>query len=188
MIDRDRFFGRIRVNPFGGTLKQGQVDGCNAILEAWESRQGPSASPATGFTDIRWLAYMLATAKHETAHTMKPIEEYGKGQGRPYGVAVNGHAYYGRGYVQLTWAVNYARMAALTGVDLVNHPELALEPRLAALIMFEGMKDGLFTGVGLPRYFNGTADDPVNARRIINGTDRAEEIAAIHAGFLAGLS
>jgi putative chitinase len=180
MIDRDRFFGRIRVNPFGGTLKQGQVDGCNAILEAWQSRPD--------FTDLRWLAYMLATAKHETAHTMKPIEEYGKGQGQPYGVPVNGHAYYGRGYVQLTWAVNYARMAALTGVDLVGHPELALEPRLAALIMLEGMKGGLFTGVGLPRYFNGTADDPVNARRIINGTDRAEEIAAIHAGFLAGLS
>ena len=78
MIDRDKFFGRVRVMPFGGALHQGQVDGCNAILDAWEAR------PA--FTDLRWLAYMLATAKWETAHTMQPIEEIGKGRGRPYGV------------------------------------------------------------------------------------------------------
>ncbi|HTE37915.1 MAG TPA: hypothetical protein VK630_15350, partial [Reyranella sp.] len=96
--------------------------------------------------------------------------------------------YYGRGYVQLTWLTNYAKMAALTGADLVNHPELALEPKLAALIMLEGMKGGLFTGVGLPRYFGATVDDPVNARRIVNGTDRAQEIAALHAGFLRGLA
>lgn len=180
MIDRDSFFGHVRARPFGGAMRQSQVDGCNAILDAWESRPD--------LTDRRWLAYMLATAKWETAHTMQPIEEYGRGQGRPYGVSVNGQVYYGRGYVQLTWATNYARMAALTGADLVGHPELALEPKLAALIMFEGMKGGLFTGVGLPRYFGATVDDPVNARRIVNGTDRAQEIAALHAGFLWGLA
>lgn len=180
MINRKFFFDTVRVRPFGGSMTQEQVDGCNAILDAWEARPD--------FKDWRWLAYMLATAKHETAHTMQPIEEYGKGQGQRYGVTVNGHVYYGRGYVQLTWATNYAKMAALTGADLVNHPELALDPKIAALIMFEGMKDGLFTGVGLPRYFNATTDDPVNARRIINSTDRAQEIAAIHAAFLEGLT
>lgn len=180
MIDRDIFFGRARVAPFGGTLTQGQVDGCNAILDAWEKRDD--------LTDKRWLAYMLATAKWETAHTMKPIEEIGKGHGRPYGVpTVDGRVFYGRGYVQLTWATNYAKMAALTGVDLVGQPELALDPKLAALIMFEGMKGGLFTGVGLPSFFNDLRDDPVEARRIINGMDHADDIAAIHAGFLAGL-
>ena len=161
-------------------MHQGQVDGCNVILEAWDARPG--------FTDARWLAYMLATAKWETAHTMKPIEEIGKGRGRPYGVpTVDGRVFYGRGYVQLTWATNYAKMATLTGADLVGHPELAVEPKIAALILFEGMKGGLFTGVGLPRYFSDAVDDPVNARRIINGTDRAEDIAAIHHAFLAGL-
>lgn len=180
MIDRDRFFARIRANPFGGVMHQGQVDGLNAILDAWESRED--------MNDRRWLAYMLATAKWETAHTMKPIEEIGKGRRRPYGVpTVDGRVFYGRGYVQLTWATNYAKMAALTGTDLVEHPELALDPKIAAIILFEGMKGGLFTGVGLPRYFSDAVDDPVNARRIINGTDRAEEIAAIHHAFLAGL-
>ena len=181
MIDRDRFFTAVRANPFGGSMRQGQVDGCNAILDAWEARDD--------MTDIRWLAYMLATAKWETGHTMQPVEEIGKGRGRPYGVPMaDGRVFYGRGYVQLTWATNYAKMAALTGADLVGHPELALEPKIAAIILFEGMKGGMFTGAGLPRYFNDTVDDPVSARRIVNGTDHADDIAAIHAGFLAGLS
>jgi hypothetical protein len=181
VIDRDISFGRVRINPFGGTMTQHQVDGCNAILDAWEARPD--------LTDLRWLAYMLATAKWETAHTMQPIEEIGHGACRPYGVPTqDGRVFYGRGYVQLTWATNYARMAALTGADLVHHPELALEPKLAALIMFEGMKGGLFTGVGLPRYFNDATDDPVNARRIINGTDHAADIAAIHTNFLTALT
>ena len=181
MIDRDRFFAGTREVPFGGILHQGQVDGCNAILDAWEKR--------AGFVDRRWLAYMLATAKWETAHTMQPIEEIGKGHGRPYGVPTqDGRAFYGRGYVQLTWATNYAKMAALTGADLVGCPDLALDPEIAAVILLEGMKGGLFTGVGLPRYFSDAVDDPVGARRIINGTDHAADIAAIHAGFLAGLS
>ncbi len=179
MIDRARFFDRARAQPFGGRMSQGQVDGCNFILNSWE--KWPDGE------DIRWLAYMLATAKWETAHTMQPIEEYGKGRGRAYGVPVNGQVYYGRGYVQLTWATNYARMAALTGVDLVGRPELALEPKIAALIMFEGMKGGLFTGLGLPRYFSDSRDDPVGARKVINGTDHDHDIAAIHAGFLGAL-
>jgi predicted chitinase len=181
MIDRDRFFARVRETPFGGILYQGQVDGCNAILDAWETR--------AGFVDRRWLAYMLATAKWETAHTMQPIEEIGKGHGRPYGVPTqDGRAFYGRGYVQLTWATNYAKMARLTGADLVGQPDLALDPEIASVILLEGMKGGLFTGVGLSRYFSDAVDDPVGARRIINGTDHAADIAAIHAGFLAGLS
>jgi hypothetical protein len=182
MIDRDRFFAQARDAPFGGTMHQGQVDGCNAILDAWEAR--------ADFVDQRWLAYMLATAKWETNHTMQPVEEIGRGRGRPYGAPDpdTGKIYYGRGYVQLTWKANYARMKLLTGGDFLSHPELALEPKIAAVILFEGMRGGMFTGVGLPRYFNDKVDDPVNARRIVNGTDHADNIAAIHAGFLAGLS
>lgn len=180
-VDRDRFFGSVRVQPFGGRLTPAQVEGCTAILDGWEAR------PALG--DRRWLAYMLATAKWETGHTMQPIEEYGKGRGRPYGAVdpATGQAYYGRGYVQLTWKDNYRRMADLTGVDLVHHPERALEPAIAAQILFAGMMDGLFTGVGLPRFFDAERDDPVGARRIINGTDHAAAIAAIHDSFLKGL-
>jgi hypothetical protein len=58
-LDRDRFFAHVRLDPFGGSLTPGQVDGLNAILDAWEKRPD--------FTDLRWLAYLLATAKWETA-------------------------------------------------------------------------------------------------------------------------
>lgn len=181
LIDRSRFFSRARAKPFGGTMTQGQVDGCNALLDAWE--RGTNA-------DSRHLAYMLATTKWETAHTMLPVEEYGHGAGHSYGQPdpITGKTYYGRGYVQLTWKPNYAKMAGLLGVDLIYHPERALEPQIACEIMFRGMADGLFTGVGLRRYFDATHDDPVNARRIINGTDHASDIAAIHGGFLGALS
>ncbi len=90
--------------------------------------------------------------------------------------------------MQLTWKSNYQRMALITGADLVKRPELALDPKVAAQILFEGMGRGMFTGVGLPRYFGDGVDDPVNARRIINGTDHADDIAAIHAAFLAALT
>ena len=181
MIDRDRFFARIRITPFGGAMHQGLMDGCNVLLDAWEAR--------SGLVDRRWLAYMLATAKWETSHTMEPIEEYGRGAGLPYGAPdlETGKTYYGRGFVQLTWKKNYGRLSAVAGVDLVRHPELALKPRIAAVILFEGMTGGMFTGVGLPRYFSDTVDDSLNARRIVNGTDHADDIATIHAGFLAGL-
>lgn len=180
MIDRDRFFSRVRANPFGGLLKQSQVDGLNSLLDAWEKGTN---------TDPRHLAYALATTKWETMHTMQPVEEVGHGAGHPYGVPdpVTGKTYYGRGYVQLTWKANYLRLSPYVGADLVAFPELALRPAIAAEILFRGMEEGLFTGVGLPRYFNATTNDPLNARRIINGTDRAAEIAAIHEAFHAAL-
>ena len=77
MINRKTFFYDVRIKLFGGRLGQRQVDGMNAILDEWEKRD---------LTDLRWLAYTLATAFWETAHTMWPIEEWGKGQGHPYGV------------------------------------------------------------------------------------------------------
>ena len=81
MINRKTFFYDVRVKLFGGRLDQRQVDGMNAILDEWEKRD---------LTDLRWLAYALATAFWETAHTMWPIEEWGKGQGHPYGVPDSG--------------------------------------------------------------------------------------------------
>jgi putative chitinase len=42
------------------------------------------------------------------------------------------------------------------------------------------MRDGLFTGVNLERYFNDTRTDAINARKIINGTDKADLIASYY--------
>ncbi|WP_319798338.1 glycoside hydrolase family 19 protein [Nitrobacter sp.] len=168
MINRERFFTPTRMRVFGGILRQSQVDGMTALLNEWEARY-PNGDP-------RWLAYELATTTWETAHTMQPIEEYGRGVGQPYGRPdpVTGKAYYGRGFVQLTWKSNYQKMSGVVGVDLVTHPERALEPAIAAAILFEGMEHGDFTGVGLPRYFNATTENWNGARAIINGDADAD--------------
>jgi len=182
MVNREEFFKSIRSSLFGGKLKQSQVDGMNTKLDAFESRGG---------LPIIWQAYMLATAYHECAGTMQPIEEYGKGKGRKYGqkIDVDGtrytgldHIYYGRGDVQLTWLTNYARARRELGIDFVNNPELALVPENAAKIMILGMTQGWFTGKKLSDY-----SDYVSMRKIINGTDKAQLIASYARKFEAAL-
>ena len=184
-IDRGKFFAAVREKPFAGWLTQSQVNGMNSLLDVWEG--SPSANPAP--PDPRWLAYMLGTVYHETAMTMQPISEYGRGVGRAYGHPdpITRQVYYGRGYVQLTWKYNYRTMSAVVGEDLVAKPDLALEPAIAAKIMFYGMEHGSFTGVGLSRYFTAASADWINARRIINGLDCAPAIGMYSQEFLAGL-
>jgi putative chitinase len=141
---------------------------------------------------------MMATDYHECDGKFQPIEEYGKGKGRPYGSKLKmsrrpyttpNKIYFGRGRVQLTWYENYELMGRLLRVDLLNKPELALDPIIATKIMFEGMTKGSssfgdFTGKCLEMYFNKTTNDPINARRIINGTDKARMIAGYYEEFL----
>lgn len=174
-----------------GRFTQPQVDGFNAVLDAINKYDSDSITPP-------YVAYMLATAWHETAATMQPIEEYGKGKGRPYGKRLDIHGgqyssslpiYYGRGYVQLTWLTNYVFMKNRLGVDFVNSPELALDPKHAADIMITGMLEGSFTGKSLSKYINyGLYFEFVNARRIINGTDKDKMIATYAVKFLDSLA
>lgn len=192
MLDRKHFFDTVRKSLFKGKLIQDQVSGMEAILKEWEKRQ---------LTDLRWLAYMLATVYHETAKTMQPVEEYGKGKNYRYGKKIKRSGilytcpdklYYGRGYVQLTWYENYETMGRLLRLDLLNQPELALIPEVAVEIMFEGMTKGNsnfgdFTGKSLEQYFNDKKEDPINARRIINGTDKAQLIAGYYGHFKVAL-
>jgi hypothetical protein len=119
-------------------------------------------------------AYVLATAWHETAHTMKPIEEMG---GQAYLRSKAYYPFFGRGYVQLTWEAGYRKASDKLGVDFVAHPELLLDPQYAAPILVIGMAEGWFTGKKLSNYIDMQHSDFVGARRIINGTDRANTIA-----------
>jgi len=176
----EQFFAKYHDNF--GSLGQRQVDGLNALLREIGSD--------TTVDDIRWFAYMMATAYHETAHSFQPIEEIGKGRGRPYGMPdpITGQIYYGRGLVQLTWKRNYQKFGDLLGLDLVSHPALALQPGTAYKIMSFGMTGGLFTGKKLADYINDEDSDYVDARRIINGLDRARLIAGYAAKFEKMLS
>jgi predicted chitinase len=188
MIDREKFFTSIRGSLFNGVLSQTQVDGMNYLLDTWENYFVDS--------DIRWLAYALATAFHETAYTMQPIEEYGRGEGHDYGKTTGpyGEKYYGRGHVQLTWIANYekaqARLKDIYEVEapLVEYPHRMLEDEPSALVLFDGSIQGWFTGVGLPQYFDADTEDPYNARRVINGTDKADLIAGYYTQFKNALT
>ena len=46
----------------------------------------------------------------------------------------------------------------------------------ATIILFLGMMEGWFTGKKLATYFNTTTEDWLNARKIINGLDKADLI------------
>lgn len=175
-MDRAIFFSHVRGALFGGRLTQAQVEGTEALLDA---------AAASGLGEPRRLAYVLATAFHETGRAMQPVREIGKGKGRAYGQPdpVTGQTYYGRGLVQITWKVNYRRLGARLGVDLVNQPDKALEPKLSAQILVTGMLEGLFTGRALDDFFSAEAGDWEGARRIVNGTDKAREIAAFARSF-----
>lgn len=185
MLNRHTFFRTVRTPLFGGRLRPGQVQGLSAILDTWERDYAHH--------DIRFLAYMLATAHHETDHTMQPIREYGSkayltrmydvvgarpALARRMGNARHGDGirYCGRGYVQLTWKTNYRRAGLALGIDLVAAPDRAMEPAIAARIMGQGMIEGWFTGRKLADYFHGDVAQWRNARRIINGLDKAELI------------
>ncbi|WP_374832932.1 hypothetical protein [Paenochrobactrum pullorum] len=120
------------------------------------------------------MAYVLATAYHETAHTMKPVREMG---GEKYLRSKKYYPHVGMGYVQITWEYNSAKASRELGVDFVSNPKLLLEPRYAAPIIIAGMVEGWFTGKKLSDYITLQKSDFKGARRIVNGTDKADLIA-----------
>jgi surface antigen/predicted chitinase len=141
-----------------------------------------AACEAAGVTEPAQIAYILATAQHES-HLGQWMEELASGEAYEGRTDLgntqpgDGVRYKGRGYVQITGRLNYTYWFEQLGIDLVNQPELASEPEIAAQILVEGMRDGTFTGKGLSDYISGSNIDFYNARRIVNGTDDASEIA-----------
>lgn len=191
-FDRKKFFDGFR--DWRGTVTEDQVKGINFLLQEIERDKEIDL--------ITEAAYLLATAFHETAATMLPIREYGKGRGRKYakvytwklpnGATVQA-VYYGRGFVQLTWYDNYAAMdkallASYPSIvsdferstgkkfNLVTDPDQAMYPPIAYAVMSYGMRTGKF-GAKLGTYINAQKTDYVNARRTVNILDKAEKIA-----------
>lgn len=193
-FDKAAFFAVLR----GTSLrhqKPGQVAGTEMLLDKLNGLR------------TSWVAYALATTWHETAATMEPILEHGgptyfrrmydpEGT-RPHVARALGNTmpgdgvrFAGRGYVQLTGRANYDRAAKVTGYPLVGNPDLAMRPDIAAEILRAGMLEGWFTG----RKFSTALPDTIasreqfrNARRIINGTDKADKIAGYALDFQSAL-
>lgn len=192
-LDRARFFAYLRsakAPMFGTSLSRGQVAGMEGILDAFA---------VTGDGRDKTLAYGLATARREVGAGMVPVREgfkktdaearayvlrhYPTKYGKPAGPW--GHVYYGRGIVQLTWLDNYERE------DIAADPDKALEPKFAAELMFKGLLDGRWNGLGkgLAHYLpTDGPDDLKNARRTVNITDHWEEIAGFYRQFMGAIT
>lgn len=198
-INRKFFFDHARLHLFGGSLAQKQVEGMTAILDYWEAKHASD--------DDRWLAYLLGTAYHETDRKMQPIREYGgtnyfnkryspPPQGSNAKVANelgnvkigDGALFCGRGFVQLTGRRNYTDWTNRLGIDLVGNPDLCLGLDASVRILVEGSILGTFTGRKLSSYFNATTADWRNARKVINGLDKADLIAGHAKAFYAAIS
>lgn len=182
----------------------------------------------TGIRSPDQVAYIIATAWHESRLgtwmtesgwlSEKSAEKYAEKNYGPNGTAPqtakrfgntqqgDGARYMGRGYVQLTWKNNYARMSKILKdsgysytqdgviygngqngskpIDLVaNYNHVNRNKDLAARILVLGMDGGHFVGdnKGLDSYIPenkpaGSAQFQ-NARKIVNGSDKKALIA-----------
>lgn len=169
--DRAAFFAAIRP-LFGGRLSQSQVDGLTRILDYADE------DPGRYGRDPRKLAYMLATTFHETGAAMVPVRE---GGGEAYLRSKPYYPWVGEGLVQVTWERNARLFGATKPGDCMSWP-------VSLRALFEGSMKGMFTGKALGHYFNATGEDPVGARRVINGTDKAALIAGHYRVFLKALA
>ncbi len=206
-MDHAKFFAAVRSSLFDGRLLADQVKGMEIILIKWRAKP----------FDSRWLAYMLATAYHETDRTMCAVSEnlnysasgllatfpkyftisqaaayarqpqrianraYANRMGNRNEASGDGWRYRGRGLVQITGRDNYAKYG------IADDPDKALDPIKTVEILFDGMISGRFTGKRLADYFSATVSDWTGARKIINGTDRATDIAGYAKKFAAAL-
>ncbi len=190
-MNRQAFFDHIREALFKGRLNDVQVVGMECVLTAWQAHGDGNATR---------LAYVLATAYHETGGRMVPVREgfaesdasarkivRRRKYGKPTGP--HNHVYYGRGHVQLTWHANYVESSKDAGVDLEKYPDNMLDPLISARVLVRGMLDGRWngTGKGLGAYLNNKRRDYRNARRTVNVTDKWQLIKEYALAFEAAL-
>lgn len=214
-MNRKEFYDKVRGSLFNGKLIQPQVMGLERLLDEIEARnvllnQGAyllaTAYHETGASiepEVENLNYS-AQGIVDTWRVFKTVEEarpYARNPeklaNRIYGVrddlgnrgenSGDGWRYRGRGYVQVTGRYNYIRFTSITGVDLINNPEMACNQEIAAKILFVGSLDGLFTGKRLSEYITRDSCDFYHARRVINRLDKAEKIASYAERFSTAL-
>lgn len=198
-MDRAKFYAELRKRgsrPFGTSLSQSQVQNIELLLNEGQARGLPLRHLAFGLATARhevgpamkpvsenlnykaaqirktWpsrFATVAAAAPYAGNPQKLANKVYANRMGNGPEASGDGWRYRGRGYPQTTGEENYGKFSAVVGVDLVKDPDRAMEPRIAATIMYVGMTRGLFTGKKLSDYLDGPTPNYRAARAIING-------------------
>lgn len=187
LINRKQFFENIKRFGLITKFTQLQVDSIDAILDEIE---------ALKITNKGQQAYIFATAYHEafdfngkqtgTIQRIVPIQEGGS---QAYLKNLWYYPYIGYGFVQVTHLKNYEKVQRAyklikgIDIDIVGNPKTLLDIKLSAFALVYGMQVGMFTGKKLNDYI-GVKNDFRNARKIVNGMDKASEIATHASNFL----
>ncbi len=199
-IDRQSFFAECRASF--GSLTQENVDGLNAILDACEgipvdhiayvmatayhetggkiypNRESTYYSTAGRILSVFGKSRLQGNSAASLAKNSQLLANvvYGGEWGeknlgnKEWG---DGWKYRGGGMDHTTGLSNYRKAAAVTGVDLVSHPELITRVDVAAKVIAAGMSTGWYRGKKLSDY--GTCDfynmrDIINADKSRNGS------------------
>lgn len=165
-INQESFFSCCQRNKEFIKLTHGASKrNIEAIFTYWEQ---------SGYTDKRWIAYILATIYRETMGTMEPIREGNSKSNKEAIIAVgnlvkkrnkdnlknnkplmkdysipdkNGNSFYGRGFIQLTGSENYKKIGNKIGMGslLFKKPDTVLSLNISTKIAVEGMVKGWYT-------------------------------------------
>lgn len=191
MMDKKIFYDNVR--PALGALTMANVQGFELFLD--HAIKMGSHIPI----HLDSLAYILATVWWETGKTMQPVREAFwvshtfEGAEAWRRKHLRYYPFYGRSYPQFTWEVNYKKASDTWNntyrgndaeMDFVKDPDAIMDPTYGVPLTFSAMEEGWFTGRSLEDYLD-HIDESDSAdfkefrasRRVVNGQDRASNIA-----------
>lgn len=115
------------------------MPGLSSVLAQQYQPLNDAAMVQFGISNLNRAQHWLAQTGHESV-SLRYLEEIADGsayEGRPDLGNIypgDGRRYKGRGPIQVTGRYNYTQAAAATGLDLVNNPQMASEPKYAFII------------------------------------------------------